>query len=869
MVSKNPPATAHACSQCGQPATAQRAHGPRIPALCIPCAAVEAVTMPVRREKTSQLPDKYLHGPTGPFIRNETSGGKVWNHQAVALHELEAGNNVVLATTTASGKSLVFQTKALDIACRDEWSTALVLYPIKALANDQHKRWLQAAKLCGLDASAVGRIDGDTPMHDRLNSLDNAAIMLMTPDVCHAWLLRTATERIQESYLSRLRLIVVDEAHIYESVFGTNSAYLLRRLLAAATAAGGAKPTYIAATATISEPGQHMKALTGEDFVAVTEEANGAPKHPTTVNHIAASGERTSDEMQTADLINTILEADQQAQLIAFHDSRQGAERIIQAVNRPEEVLPYRAGYLAQDRRNIETKLRNGQIRAIVATSAMELGIDIPDLNYGIQLGLPASRKQTRQRLGRIGRTGAATFVLLAPHDQFSQYNDSLKGYLEAGMEPNVIYLDNQQIALQQARCLIEEQDHRMENIRELPGRCTWPPGFENRLRKAADEADGLNPGQPGRPSGSPHLAHSLRNTGEETLDILEDRGTEEKSRLGTITVSQAMLEAYPGGVYNHYGKAYRVARWNRTRETHQGTITVTRIDGRPPRTYPMTRDLIIVKDPSVHDNGTTRHGKSRGGYALLDLEIRQSVEGYRIQGSEPCWYEDLVKQDQTKSRKERTYPTEGLIITIDEGWQQGIFGGGAPHAQALAEALQRHLTYRKSIARSEVGYACENIFFESEKGICLAENTFAIYDQNYGGLAMVRDLFEKLPDYSRTLLQAARNRDFITRGQLNSQLAGMFDEWLSTNAEWNPPKAGKENWWLVLCPGTPVEYGNRSAKNTQGTTVKPKWAKGISYELNNGTEGGPSKHWTNLSSLTTPSVQLWEPANDRFLKLV
>ena len=378
------------CSKCGGHATAGA--NPLFPerSRCVGCAAVTRVSIPINLEKLANVPDSIADGPAWPIARRTAKGRALWLHQANALHELERGRNIVVATSTASGKSLIFQTWTLHRLKQDPKATALVFYPTKALANDQARRWRECCETLGMDTETVGQIDGDVEIPSRKGIMEKSRIVLATPDVCHAWLLRTSRDPSVRRHLRQLSVLIIDEAHTYESVFGSNSAYLFRRLTAAALNAGAPEPPrIIAATATIQEPAEHLEKLTGLPFTVISDEQNGSPRHTRNLYHLPLDPKGGSGETQLAQMVKNIIGNDPEAQVIAFHDSRQGIERIAQAINRPRQVLPYRSGYLPQDRRDIETQLRNNTIRAVITTSALELGIDMPDLNYGVQMDIP------------------------------------------------------------------------------------------------------------------------------------------------------------------------------------------------------------------------------------------------------------------------------------------------------------------------------------------------------------------------------------------------------------------------------------------------------------------------------------------------
>ncbi len=214
----------------------------------------------------------------------------IYRHQKEALKCVLAGKNVCLVTGTSSGKSLVFQAAAVDLLARDPNARVMAIYPMKALGNEQRDRWQAALESAGLAApqpvspavgveGPVGRIDGNIPPGFRLNILERSRVVIFTPDIIHAWLFSNLNQPVVIDFLRRVRLVVVDEVHAYTGVFGSNAAFLFRRLQHL-IALLGAKPAYIAASATIARPEQHLQNLFGRPFTFIGPEMDSSPRFP-------------------------------------------------------------------------------------------------------------------------------------------------------------------------------------------------------------------------------------------------------------------------------------------------------------------------------------------------------------------------------------------------------------------------------------------------------------------------------------------------------------------------------------------------------------------------------------------------------------
>jgi DEAD/DEAH box helicase domain-containing protein len=397
---------------------------------------------------------------------------RLYAHQAQAIGAARAGKHLAIATPTASGKSLCFHLPVLQAMADDPDARAIYLYPTKALARDQEAALRELMIAADLRASAVV-YDGDTPADARRAARERAGIVLTNPDMLHTGILPHHTQWART--LQHLRYVVVDELHTYRGVFGSHVANVLRRLLRVARF-HGSSPQIIGATATIGNPREHaarMFGVTREEVELVDE--SGAPRgqrrfflfNPPVVN--SELGIRASYVKQAVMLASDLVRAE--VPTLVFGQSRNSVEVMLRylrdavcatpagrtdrgAVD-PSRIMAYRGGYLPEQRRDIERRLRDGEILCVVATSALELGIDIGELDAVICAGYPGSIAATWQRMGRAGRRGARSIGVLisssAPLDQYLAREPAY--FLGSPVEEARIDPDNVEILVQHLKC--------------------------------------------------------------------------------------------------------------------------------------------------------------------------------------------------------------------------------------------------------------------------------------------------------------------------------------------------------------------------------------------------------------------------------
>ncbi|MEM9200175.1 MAG: DEAD/DEAH box helicase, partial [Actinomycetota bacterium] len=334
-----------------------------------------------------------LERPLPASVADAFSGQPFWTHQAAAIDAIRRGENVVVATGTASGKSRCFQVPIAEaVADPVKPGTSLLLYPTKALAHDQ-LRTLTALQLPGL---AAGAYDGDASPEEKAWIRDNANVVLTNPEMVHGGLLPRHEK--WDAFFMRLRVVVIDELHVLRGVFGTHVAHVLRRLRRICRHYGS-DPTFVFTSATIGQPERLAEALCGAPVTAITND--GSPTGPRRFALLDppvvddAAGVRSSANSEVGTVSAALVTSGHRT--ITFCQSRKGTELIAADIGRrvpahlKRSVMSYRAGYLAEERRAIEDQMADGSLRGIVATSALELGVDIGDLDACVMNGFPGT----------------------------------------------------------------------------------------------------------------------------------------------------------------------------------------------------------------------------------------------------------------------------------------------------------------------------------------------------------------------------------------------------------------------------------------------------------------------------------------------
>lgn len=635
------------------------------------------VRTPRREGRTAPWPDW-----TPPALREALVGRGIerpWEHQARGASLARAGTDVVVATGTASGKSLVYQLPVLTGLDEDPRATALYLAPTKALAADQ----LRALAGIAPDGIRPAAFDGDTPMEERDWIRRHCRWMFSNPDMLHRSLLPRHGR--WSTFLRRLRYVVVDECHTYRGVFGSHVAVLLRRLLRVA-ARYGARPTVVLASATVATPAEFASRLTGRDVVAVTEDGSPhagrtvafwEPPLLTEVTDDSGAPVRRSAGGEAARMLADLVLED--ARTLAFVRSRRAAELTALGARRQvaevepglaERVAAYRGGYLPEERRALESSLMSGELLGVATTNALELGVDISGLDAVVLAGFPGTRSSFWQQAGRAGRAAdEALVVLVARDDPLDTYLVHHPGtLLGAPVESCVLNPVNPYVLAPQLACAAAELPLTTDDVDRVFGGAPAREVLdalvdEGVLRRRPHGWFWPETGEP------PAARVDIRGSGLGQIAVVE---AATGRMLGTVDGGAAPGTVHPGAVYLHRGDSFVVDEL----DTEQGVALVHAED---PDWRTEAQSVSEVAVLGVRES--RRYGPVRVCFG--DTTVTSQVVGYRRRTP------DGTVLDQTPlDLPAQSLDTRSVWYTVDAAAleEAGVDAGRLPGALHAAE---------------------------------------------------------------------------------------------------------------------------------------------------------------------------------------
>jgi DEAD/DEAH box helicase domain-containing protein len=667
---------------------------------------------PAREAQTAPLPEDL---PTGLRERLEARGiDSLYSHQAETWEAAARGEHILVTTGTASGKSLAFNLPVLAALTEEPKLRALYLYPTKALAQDQ-VRALGELNVKNIRAAIY---DGDTESERRWQIRKWSNLILTNPDMLHVGVLPHHDR--WGDVLSNLRYVVVDEAHVYRGVFGSHVGNVLRRLRRLARVYG-AEPQFLLASATIGNPGDLASSLTGLDFTVVGDD--GAPRAERTIALWNPElideelGQRASALADASKLMADLVERG--LRTLVFAKSRRAAELIhkftADRLGDASQLSPYRAGYTAAQRREIEQRLFAGDLLGVSATNALELGIDVGMLDAVISVGFPGTVASLRQQWGRAGRRGHGLAVMVASEDALDQY------FMR---EPETLLGRRVEAAI---------LDH--ENPRVLDGHIA-AAAFEAPLDDA--DAETLGPEALRRAAEHPELEQTqagyvwaardypaarfgLRSTSPDVFTVVE---TETGSILGTIERERAYHTVHEGAIYLHLGESYRVLALD--------------LAARSALVEPFSGDYYTqAKKETMTSIEEALRGERRLGLDLVfgRVSVTEQVVGYQMKSIRDQTTLDLVGLDLP----ETTFETEAIWYVPEPEQLEGLTQMpkllGTLHA--AEHAMIAILPLWAMCDRWDIGGLSTNIHYQTGRP------TVFVYDGHSGGVGITERGFD------------------------------------------------------------------------------------------------------------------------------
>jgi DEAD/DEAH box helicase domain-containing protein len=671
-----------------------------------------------------------LERPLSPSLQSrlESSGiTSFYSHQADAINLSRNGNNVMIATASASGKTLCYNVPVLDTLIEDRMGRALYLFPTKALAQDQMRGLMQMACPELISYTECSTFDGDTPQPERSEIRKHARIVLTNPDMLHAGIL--PNHQYWSRMLQHLKIVVVDEAHIYRGVFGSHVANILRRLRRLCTYYGSS-PRFICCSATVANPKEHAEKLAGVPFEVVDNDGSpyGGKRfvfwNPPVIDE--AKSTRRSSNSETTFLFTELVRHD--IRTLVFTRTRKLTELIYVyscdklITSLADRIKPYRAGYLPEDRRKIEKALFNGELLGVVATNALELGIDIGNLDATILNGYPGSISSTWQQAGRSGRrSGDSLSFLIAldnPLDQYFMNNpDSFFG---KPFENVLINAGNMNILKPHLLCAAWEKplgksDHAF-----------FSESYDTALEEMEEE--GTVRCRNGWWYISPRIAHpaqhiNIRSTSDRNYGVLDE--SQGYALLETVESSTAFFQIHEGAIYLHQGDAYFI----KTLDIQKG-VAIAEPANVP--YYTQTKEIIELKVlqvalQTVHSGVTVCFGS---------VDVTNTVIGYR----KKMQYTEEVVGDELLDLPPLRFFTEALWFDLPQRAIDQVIKGGLDFAgglHAMEHAAIALLPLFALCDRNDIGGVSTPLHQDTGKA------QIFIYDAYPGGIGIARKGFD------------------------------------------------------------------------------------------------------------------------------
>ena len=673
---------------------------------------------------------------------NRNYQGKLYEHQYAAAKLVSENKNVCITTSTSSGKTAIFHMAALEILEKDPNARIIAVYPMRALGSQQVDSWQNKLK----DVKC-GRIDGTIDPSERLRILKECSVITFTPDTVHTFLLgKLKDDRFADAlkkFLANLKLVIIDEVHLYRGMLGSNSAYLFRRLNSCTLLAGGKLPQYITASATINDPVQHSSDISGIDkFDIIGPNMDTSPSCPTKI-FLIGIGKGLSNLL--TELTSGLPD---NCHSITFIDSRKDVVQVAldteKALNMQQiGIYPFKSGLEAEDYNNILNVLGTNKFKGVVSTSSLEVGIDIGALNVAILNGIPNSSTSFYQRIGRVGRGGsndeAVVIIMDNPNSIVTKrlFNDPQK-LLSLPPEEPALYLDNKNLVNIQALHFVgdglEFQSVANKNwdsdFKRVAG--LFPIKFSNICHDILNNQFSADYQQfMGLGGNYPEIVFTLRQ-----FDVqykAYERNNPDQG-LGELNMQNVLREAYPEAVYIYLRIPRRVVKVDKMK--HE--IILERLRGNQSVSTKPRTGVLVTPQKSSQIHGHIRFGQLH--VMNLGLSEFTTIKGYKeyirfANGGAIENIKDYPGDYWKQNSFNHTMLTEGVIITHPL------------MTSKIQRSLVSHLLYEvflssSAFERSDIEYCSGTL--NTDIGIIKANTSFiTIYDKIIGGLNITSRLMD------------------------------------------------------------------------------------------------------------------------------
>ncbi len=625
----------------------------------------------------------------------------LYSHQAKAIAEVRKGKNVVLVAPTASGKTEAYMIPVVEAAL--EGFNSLLVYPTKALSRDQLER-VREFSILGVRAEVY---DGDTGDYHRRKIRESLPRILVTNmDMLHYILMNN---RLFSKFLSKLRLVVVDEIHSYSGILGAHASNVMWRLKRIAKLYG-AKPQFFACSATIANAPEFCSLLFDEKFETV--EADGAPKPPITHVLLNPNSSYTTASIKVAE---KLLSSSSNSKLLIFGNSHSVVERIgLMARNKGLPIRVYRGGLAQEDRKRLEREFKAGRFGALATTSALELGMDIGSVDSVVLAGFPGSITKMRQRVGRAGRKGQGAKAYFIPRDNpldqyfFENTNEYLKG------EPESCYVNptNDQVRMMHALAMMRDYPAREEEIKG---------GVAEKLLEQELAREWSGAFIPTKKGIEFLRASGIRGAAEPVRIYDVDR----QKFIGEREEHIALSELFPGAIYLHGGERYESEGLDLEKKV--AYVRKARLEAE--------EYTVALKEKNAEIGDVEREKSSLGlKFSYGDVHITEQVYGYVVKD---YMKNTIVGRHKLAHPLHYEFDTFSLWADFPEDYPSSIrdFGDGLHAVEHITIAMMPALT---GADPREIG------------GLSYPAGRMYVYDGASGGSGVTRIAFEKIEKIMR-----------------------------------------------------------------------------------------------------------------------